>query len=48
MITAKVLLGMAVGFTGMIIIGGVYYGIIYFLSKAAEYEENAKRYFEDR
>ena len=48
MITAKVLLGMAVGFTGMIIIGGAYYGIIYFLNKAAEYEAKANRYFEDR
>lgn len=48
MITAKVLAGMAVGFTGMIIIGGAYYGIVYFLSKAVEYEERSKHYFEDR
>ena len=48
MITLKVLAGMTVGFSGMIIIGGAYYGIIYFLSKAAEYEAREKHYFEDR
>ena len=48
MITMKVLAGMAVGFSGMIIIGGAYYGVIYFLNKATEYEAKAKHYFEDR
>ena len=48
MITTKVLAGMAVGFAGMIIIGGAYYGIIYFLNKAFEYEERSKHYYEDR
>ena len=48
MITTKVLAGIAVGFAGMIIIGGAYYGIIYFLNKAAEYEAKAKHYFDDK
>lgn len=48
MITTEVLARMAVGFAGMIIIGGTYYGIIYFLNKAAEYEAKAKRYFDDK
>lgn len=48
MTTAKVLAGMAVGFTGMIIIGGAFWAVTYFLDKAAEYEAKAKHYFEDR
>lgn len=48
MITIKALSGMAVGFAGMVIIGGAYYGIIYFLNKAAEYEARAKHYFDDK
>lgn len=48
MITTKVLAGMAVGFAGMIIIGGAFWAVTYFLDKAAEYEAKAKHYFEDR
>lgn len=39
---------MTVGFSGMIIIGGAFWAVTYFLDKAAEYEAKARHYFEDR
>ena len=37
-----------VWFSGLFIIGVAFWGITYFLEKAAEYETKSKRYFEDR
>lgn len=48
MITSEVLAGLGVGIAGLIVIGGAYYGIIYFLDQAAKYEKEAKHYFDDK
>lgn len=48
MTTTEILAVTTVGVLGLIIIGCAFWGVTYFLNKAAEYEEKAKRYFEDR
>lgn len=48
MTTTEILAVMTVGLLGMIVIGGAFWAVTYFLNKAAEYETKAKRYFEDR
>lgn len=48
MTTTEIFAVMAVVFSGMIIIGGAFWAVAYFLDKAAEYEEMAKHYFDDK
>ena len=48
MTTTEIFAVMAVGFSGMIVIGGAIWAVTYFLDKAAEYEAMAKHYFDDK